>query len=190
MRSFKNLVHPVTRQRKANAVPVRYLKPIEVPFSDTGIVAVLACPVLLATDMLSAGFTFLGIIFVIILALLSNERRTLIALFAAVATITLAIDLRFIYALPESELAVTDKFLAMIALPVLAYALIRQRTTKLKLSKRKPVVNMTVIQPINERIALNGESKSVFRHICRSHGPLDEYTRELIWFVYLKSPKN
>lgn len=190
MRAFKNLVHPVTRQRKANASPIRYLKPIEVPFSVSGIVAVLACPVLLVTDMLSTGFTFLGIIFVIMLALLGNERRTLIALFATVATITLATDLGFIYEVPGAELAVTDKFLAMIALPILAYALIRQRTTKLQLRKRKPVVNMTIIQPINERIALNVETKNMFRHICRSHGPLDEYTRELIWFVYLKSPKN
>ncbi len=182
----KHTVHAGNKQ----TVPVRTLKRISVPFSNTGIVAVLACPLLLCTDFLTPDNTFLGIIYVIILALVANERRTLIALYATVAAITLAIDIRLIYGQEGAEVAMADKVLGLMAIPVFAYALIHKRTLQKKYFKRKKVVNMTVIPPISERIALTGESKSVFRHICRTSGPMDEYTRELIWFVYTKSPKN
>jgi hypothetical protein len=123
--------------------------------------------------------------------MLGNERRTLIALFASVATISIAIDFRVIYAQDGAELAVADKIFALMSLPLLSYAMIQQRAAKKKKNqKRKKAVNMAIIPPVSERIALPGETKSIFRHICRSNGPMDEYTRELIWFVYLKSPKN
>jgi hypothetical protein len=190
IRSSINELKRAVRTGKTKSAPVRKLHQIPVPFSFTGIIAVLVCPVLLLTDIFTPGFAFLGIIYVIILSLLGNERRTLIALFATVATITLAIDIRMTYGQEGAELGVADKIFGLMSIPVLAYALIQQRNTQQKKAKRKKIVNMTVMPPLNERIALNGETRSVFRHICRSNGPMDEYTRELIWFVYLKSPKN
>lgn len=185
-----NVVNRVVSTSKVSTTPVRKLVPVNVPFSFTGIIAVLACPVLLCTDLLTSGFTFLGVIFVIILALLGNERRLLVALFASVAAVTLVFDLVWIYGQPGSELAVMDKIIAMIVLPLLAYGLIHRRATRIKTLKRKPTVNMMILPPVAERVALDTETKSVFRHINRSYGPMDEYTRELIWFVYMKSPKN
>lgn len=185
-----NVVNRVVLKNKVSTAPSRLLKPVDVPFSITGIIGVLACPVLLCTDLLTPGYTFLGVIYVIMLALLGNERRTLIALFTTIAAVTLVFDVICIYGQSGSELAVMDKFLALLVLPLLGYALIRQRGLQAKRRRRKRICNMTIIPPVAERIALNGETKSVFRHICRSKGPLDEYTRELIWFVYMKSPKN
>ncbi len=185
-----NVANRVALKSKVSAEPKRLIKPVDVPFSLTGIIAVLACPVLLCTDILTSGYTFLGVIYIIMLVLLGNERRTLIALFTAVAAIMLVIDLRIIYNQPGAELAVMDKVLSMIALPALGYALIRQRVAQKKIHKPKRICNMLVIPPMTERIAFNGETKSMFRHISKSVGPMDEYTRELIWFVYMKSPKN
>jgi len=193
-----NVVNRVAPKNKVSSAPLRKQKRVALPFSFNGIIAVLACPVLLFTDALTTGYTFLGVIFVVILALLGNERRTLVALFATVAVLTLAFDLRIIYGQPGAELAVMDKILALLFMPVIAYGFIHRSTALKKTKKRKPVVHMKVILPPAERIALNGEfhpdrnrrAKSVFRHISRSTGPLDEYTRELIWFVYMKSPKS
>lgn len=190
MRSNLNVVQRAVRKKKFETVPSRLLKSIPVPFSWTGIIAVLACPILLCTDIFTSGYTYLGIIYVLILVLLNNERRMLIALFSTMSALMLAIDLRFIYGQQGAEVATMDKMIALVIMPVLAYGLIRQRTQQVRIEKRKKLSSITIIPPLNERIALAGETRSVFHHICRSRGPMDDYTRELIWFVYMKSPKN
>lgn len=153
-------------------------------------IAVLACPALLCVDLVSPSNILFGCLYLLLLLMVSNERRTLIALFTTVATVSLLFDLRFIYAQPGAELAVMDKIVALAVLPLLTTALIRKRTLQLKARKRKPVCTITVVPPLTERIALHSETNPVFRHMRRSNEPMDEYTRELIWFVYSKSPKN
>ena len=180
----------VAPKQKNNNTVVRKLNPIPVPFSVRGLVAVFACPVLLGLDIFSGSHTMIGTIFLLLLTLLGNERRTLIALFAAVASISLLASVAVIYAHDGNELALTDKFVALILLPLFTYALIRRKQIKVITRKHVPVIDVKIVNPVQERVAMNGESKSVFRHIRRNDNPIDEYTRELIWFVYNKSPKN
>lgn len=132
----------------------------------------------------------IGTFCLIMLTLLGEQRRTMIALFATVAVVTLVIDLRLFYGQPGTELAVMDKIIALIALPLLAWGLIHKRNVELQKQKRKPVCNVRIVPALAERVAMIGESKTAFRHMRRSKEPLDEYTRALIWFVYIKSPKN
>lgn len=184
------VVHHTVSKRKAQPAKLRTSNAVRIPFSVAGIVAVSVCPALLVIDITSGMHAMIGVIYVLLLTLLAQERRTLVALFAAVAVLSLAVDLRVFYGQPGTELAVADKITALIALPLLAAALIHQRTAQLKTAKRKPVCNIRIVQPLSERVAMHGEMNPVFKHMRRSKSPMDEYTRELIWFMYMKSAKN
>lgn len=185
-----NVLQRVAGKHRIQPVQLRYLKPTPVPFSAAGIIAVLACPALLLLDIFSGAHVMIGAFYLIVLTLLGNQRRSLIALYATVASLMLFIDLRMFYGQGGTQLAIADKLIALLALPVIASGLIYQRTSHMRALKRKPLCSVKVILPPAERIALNGESKNVFGHLRRSSEPIDQYTRELIWFVYMKSPKN
>jgi hypothetical protein len=183
-------VVPHVRKHTSAPAKLRALRPVRVPFSVSGMAVVLACPALLLVDIASGMHAMIGILYLVMLMMLGNERRTLIALFTTIAVLMLAIDLRVFYGASVAELAAADKIIALIVLPVLAFALIRQRTQERKAAKRKAICSIRVMLPVSERAALSGESKIVFKHMRHSTEPMDEYTRELIWFMYMKSAKN
>jgi hypothetical protein len=190
MRSITAQSQPVLRKEKTQSAPVRILKSIPVPFSVAGILAVLVCPAFLLMDIFSGAHIMFGTLLVLVLTLLGSERRTLIALFATVGLICLAIDLRINFYHAGAELAATDKIMAMIALPLFAFGMIRKRTLQVAAKKRRPRINVSFAPAFQDRAPRFGETKTVFQHMSRSSKPMDEFTRELIWFVYVKSPKN
>lgn len=190
MRPSLHITHRTERKSNLLVTPARILKPIDVPFTVTGISAVLACPALLCLDVFSGAEVMLGSLYMLVLLFISNERRSLIGMFAAVAVVSLAASLRSVYTQDGSEMAAMDKIIAMIGIPLFAFGFIRRRTLQLKARKRKAICTVKFAPVFSERIALAGEYKSAFRHIHTSRNPIDTYTRELIWFVYIKSPKN
>lgn len=195
MDSIKTLVRPRTR-RAARSLTI---KPKRVPFSGIGIVAVLCCPVIFFLDVFSEAHVAIGVVYMVMLALLSNEKNILLLLFATLSSIMLLIDLRLFYGEPGTDLAVADKLLAIPAMWLYVVALLRHRrkqnnTDEQKVIRMKrthrPVCNIKIVNPITERTPTAEESKPVFKHICTSRKKIDPYTRDLVYFLYAKTQKN
>lgn len=195
MNSIKTLVRPRTR-RAARSLSV---KPKRIPFSGIGIVAVLSCPVIFGLDVFSDAHVSIGVVYMVMLALLSNEKNILVLLFTTLSSIMLLIDLRLFYGEPDTTLAVLDKLLAIPAMWLYVFALLRHRhkqsttnTQKVIRMKRShiPVCNIKIVNPISERIPTAEESKPVYKHIRTSRKKIDPYTRDLVYFLYAKTQKN
>lgn len=196
MNSIKTLVRP----RARHAARSLRIKPKRVPFSAVGIVAVLCCPIIFSLDVFSDARVPIGVLYMMMLALLSNEKNILLLLFTTLSSIMMLIDFRLFYGQAGTELAIADKLIAIPAMWVYVSALIRHRGKNNRISETKilrmrsagrPVCNIKIAKQTPERVANTEESKTVFRHICSTSGKkVDPYTRDLVVFLYEKTKKN
>lgn len=196
MNSIKTLARP----RARHAARSLSIKPQRVPFSAVGIIAVLCCPIIFSLDAFSDSRFAIGVVYMVMMALLSNEKNILILLVATLSSIFLLIDLRLFYGEPDTELAVADKLVAIPAIWLFVYGLLRIRkkqnktgsATILRLKQSHvPVCDIKVAMPISERIASPAESKNAFKHMrSSSTQKIDSYTHDLVYFIYAKMPKN
>lgn len=172
---------------------LRNRKSITVPFSAPGIAAVLSSPAIFMLDLFSGAHVSIGVLYVLLLVLLSNERRTLIVLFSTISSLMLVINLRLFYGQPGNEMMTMDKVIGLIALWVITSGILRYRHLQKKSEAkraRKPVCCIRSFTEIPERKAKPEELITVLRHLRTSGRPIDPCTRELTWFIYMKSPKN
>lgn len=195
MNSPKTLVRPRTR-RAARSLSVKQKR---IPFSGIGIVAVLCCPIILSLDVFADAHVAIGVVYMVMLALLSNEKNVLILLFTTLASIMLLIDVRLIYGESSTVFAIADKLFAVAAMWLYVIALFRYRRKQENTSEQKvirmkraprPVCNIKIVNPLTERIPTAEESKPVFKHIRTSRKKIDPYTRDLVYFLYTKTQKN
>jgi hypothetical protein len=181
----------VVPQPLVRTLPRRTQESTTPPFSLQGIAAVLACPALFFLDVLSSSHIFMGVLFLVIHMFLTNERRTLVVLFATIASLMMVIDLRLFYGQPNTEMFVMDKVAGLIAVWTITAGILHARARQLKVKrKRKPFCNIRTVTPLPNRIASQEESKTVVRHMRSSKRPIDPYTLDLIQFIYSKSTRN
>ena len=189
------------RNRVARKPNVRREK-LNVPFSFSGIVAVLCCPAILSLEIFAESKIVTGVLYVLVLTLLANQRSILILMYASVSSVMMMICMRVYIGHPGMDLMMVDKAVALIATWVIAFGLVRNRRREsnstetiiqyVNRMRRKPKP-LCVIRTINEspeRIADVQEAKLAFSRIDRSGVKMDEYTRDLTWFIYQKSLKN
>src|ERR1044072_5545408 len=191
-----------TTQRVVSKSAVRVLRPNKqkkavVPFSAVGLVAILCTPLVFFVNILSGPQVATGIFYLVMLALLSNQKEILVVLFTALASIFLLIDMRLFYALPGTEMAFMEKMIALPALWLITVGILRakqkekQAALKLERSKRKPVVAIRINPEIADRLPAPAETRVVFKHIRRHPAEkLDDYTVDLVRFMYVRSKKN